>query len=170
MSLGHAFHAADRLIRGLEPGLRPDLDACCREIRRAEERLNAAAADALARCAGGCRGICCRNLQLDAVIAREDFVYLLASQPALRGRMAECLGREEPLFTSDCVFLENGTGPCIFPPHLRPQVCITSFCRSEPSLTAECAAVRRAFRRLGRLVGFRRVLPAWRRLAAAAKK
>ncbi len=167
MSLTHAFNSADRVIRQLDPGLRSDLDACCRDIRRAEERLNAAAATALTRCLGACRGICCRNLQLDAVIAAADFVYILASQPALHGRMADCLGREAPLFTCDCVFLEDGTGPCIFPPHLRPEVCITSFCRTEPALEAECAAVRRSFRRLGRLVRFRRVLPVCRRLTGA---
>ncbi len=134
---------------------------------RAEERLNAAAETALTRCLGACRGICCRNLQLDSVIATEDFVYILAAQPALHDRMADCLSREDPLFTADCIFLEAGTGPCIFPPHLRPEVCITSFCRSEPALEAECAEVRRAFRRLGRLVRRRRVLPVWRRLTTA---
>lgn len=167
MSLKHSLNAADRIVRRLHPALRADLDACCRGIRRAEERLNAAAETALTRCLGACRGICCRNLQLDAVIAREDFVYILAAQPALRERMQDCLSREEPLFTADCVFLEGGTGPCIFPPHLRPEVCITSFCRSEPDMDAECAEVRRSFRRLGCLVSFRKVLTAYRWLGRA---
>jgi hypothetical protein len=47
--------------------------------------------------------------------------------------MGDCLARES-FFPSDCIFLENGTGPCLFPDSLRPERCIISFCGVEPSV------------------------------------
>jgi hypothetical protein len=46
----------------------------------------------------------------------------------LRESMAICLEYENRLLASDCIFLSNGKGPCIFPPAVRPEVCITTFC------------------------------------------
>jgi hypothetical protein len=137
----------------------------CRRIREAEGGLNAAAAHRLAACHGDCRGMCCRNLQLDAVFGVPDFIYILASAPGLTVKIEECLLHEDPFFTADCFFLEGGVGPCIFPSDLRPEVCITSFCRGDESIKAEIRRVKTEFWKLGSLLHLRR-FPFWKTLYA----
>jgi hypothetical protein len=83
-------------------------------------------------------------------------VYLLAMDASLAPRIEGCLVREEAFYTADCPFLEGGSGPCIFPEGLRPEVCITSFCRGGATVRQEIRRVRNAFRKLGRFVGFGR--------------
>jgi hypothetical protein len=143
------------------------LNALCRKIQAAERRLNEAAARRLKGCLEECRGLCCRNLQLDAVFGVPDFVYILATEPALDAAVARCLRHESLIFTSDCPFLENGVGPCIFPPDVRPEVCITSFCRGDEALKPEIRRVKTSFWKLGVLVNTRR-LPFVHRLLARA--
>jgi hypothetical protein len=128
----------------------------CRQIQDAERKLNAAAALRLKGCLEDCRGLCCRNLQLDAVFGISDFVYILALEPLLDARIGESIRREDPLFTSNCLFLEQEVGPCIFPPDVRPEVCITSFCRGDDALKSDIRQVKRGFWKLGLLLGFRR--------------
>jgi hypothetical protein len=50
---------------------------------------------------------------------------------ALDDQMAACLKKEPALYISDCIFLKNGTGPCIFPHSVMPEMCITTFCFDE---------------------------------------
>jgi hypothetical protein len=164
MSLRYSFEQALNILRRLPPGSRGALDRLCREIQAREKQLNEAAAPALVGCVEACRGLCCRNLQLDAVFAAADFVYILASAPELETRMEACLRRENPLYTSDCLFLEAGVGPCLFPPQLRPEVCITSFCRGDEALKAEIRQVKRSFRRLGVFLWLQKLPPFLRRL------
>jgi hypothetical protein len=130
------------------------LERLCREIQAAERRLNAAAAGSLKGCLAECRGLCCRNLHLDAVFGVADFVYILHLAPALAEKTAACLENENPLFSSDCFFLADGVGPCLFPPDLRPELCITSFCRGDDPLGPEIRRVRRGFQKLGFLARF----------------
>jgi hypothetical protein len=129
----------------------------CLRIQDAERKLNAAAALRLEGCLKDCRGLCCRNLQLDAVFGIPDFVYILALMPALDSKIEACLRHEEPFFTSNCPFLDRGVGPCIFPTDLRPEVCITSFCRGDGAVRAEIRRVKIDFWKLGVLLHFRRV-------------
>jgi hypothetical protein len=68
--------------------------------------------------------------------------------------MAAGLGRES-FFASDCLFLKNGLGPCLFPEGLRPERCVTSFCRVEPSIEKEIGRVMGEFSRLVRFFWFR---------------
>jgi hypothetical protein len=93
---------------------------------------------------------------LDAVFGIPDFVYILASTPALGAKIEECIRHEDPLFTSNCLFLERGVGPCIFPPDLRPEVCITSFCRGDDAIKAEIRRVKIDFWKLGVFLHFRK--------------
>ncbi|MGE5257812.1 MAG: hypothetical protein ACM3KE_14135 [Hyphomicrobiales bacterium] len=129
----------------------------CRRIQDAERQLNAAAALRLKGCLEGCRGLCCRNLQLEAVFGIPDFVYILALEPLLEAGIGECLRGEDSLYSSNCPFLEGGVGPCIFPSDVRPEVCITSFCRGDDAVKAEIRRVKMGFWKLGLLVGFRRI-------------
>jgi hypothetical protein len=139
----------------------------CRQIQDAERRLNAAAAVRLKGCLEDCRGMCCRNLQLDAVFGIPDFVFILALESQLDTRIGECTRHVNPLFTSDCPFLERGIDPCAFPPDVRPEVCITSFCRGDDALKTEIRRVKRRFWKLGLLVCVRGV-PLVQRLLAKA--
>lgn len=156
MSIRQTTLRAERILRRWPIGNRPLLDSLCREIREAERGLNAAAARSLEGCLEGCRGLCCRNLDLSAVLGLEDFLYILCLEPGLWEEIAASVGQEAPLFSADCPFLECGRGPCRFPADLRPEVCITTFCRGEGAVKAEILRVRRGFQRLGRLRRLRR--------------
>jgi hypothetical protein len=101
--------------------------------------------------------MCCRNLQLEAVFGIPDFVYILALEPLLDAGIGKRLRGKDSLYTSNCPFLEGGVGPCIFPPDVRPEVCITSFCRGDEPLKAEIRRIKIGFWKLGVLVGFRRI-------------
>jgi hypothetical protein len=146
---------------------RPLLDHLCRHIQEAERQLNAAAALRLKGCLEDCRGLCCRNLQLDAVFGIPDFVYILASEPLLDAEIDDGIRHEEPFYTSNCLFLRRGVGPCIFPSDLRPEVCITSFCRGDGALRADIRRVKRGFWKLGLLLYFRK-FPLFHRLLVNA--
>jgi hypothetical protein len=119
--------------------------------------LNTAAALRLKGCLRDCQGLCCRNLQLDAVFGIPDFVYVLTLEPALAATIEEGIRHEDPLFTSNCLFLERGVGPCLFPSDVRPEVCITSFCRGDEALKPEIRKVKMGFWKLGVFLRFRRV-------------
>jgi len=149
MSLTYCFKKATHSIHRLPLDSREVLDALCRQIQAAERNLNAAAALRLQGCLENCQGLCCRNLHLEAVFGIPDFVYILSLVPTMAAGMAECLRREEPLFSSNCPFLEGGVGPCIFPPDVRPEVCITSFCRGDAALKADIGRVKKNFWKLG---------------------
>jgi hypothetical protein len=149
MSLPYCFRKATHILHRLSPELREALGTLCRQVQEAEKKLNAAAARRLQGCLENCRGLCCRNLDLGAVFGIPDFVYILTLEPTLTREMAECLRREEPLFTSNCPFLKEGVGPCIFPPDERPEVCITSFCRGDEALKPQIRQVKKCFWKLG---------------------
>jgi hypothetical protein len=157
MSLRHSYRQAAKIIRQWPTDSRPLLTRFCRRIREAERRLNAAAAVNLDGCLKDCRGLCCRNLQLDAVFGVPDFVYVLTLEPALGATIEACLGREDLFFTSNCPFLEGGVGPCLFPVDVRPEVCITSFCRGDAALKPEIRRVKKCFWALGFFVHIRKI-------------
>ncbi len=159
MRLGYQFEKARRILAGLGPGELERLRELCTGIRDAEGALLAAAGEKMHRCTAVCRGLCCRNVQLDAVIGLWDFVYILALEGANPQKMAACLAGERPFFSSDCIFLEDGVGPCIFPADVRPEICVTAFCTDDTPIRREIARVRRAYLKLiwrVRLAAFRK--------------
>jgi hypothetical protein len=157
MSLRHSYRQAEKIVRHWPAETRPLLSHLCRRIQNAERKLNVAATQRLEGCLADCRGLCCRNLHLEAVFGIPDFVYILSLAPALDTTIAECLRHEAPLFTSNCLFLERGVGPCLFPPDVRPEVCITSFCRGDEGLKPEIRRVKLGFWKLGLFLHLRRV-------------
>jgi hypothetical protein len=157
MSLRHSYQQAAKILRRWPSASRPPLVHLCGQIQDSERELNAAAALRLAGCLEDCRGMCCRNLQLEAVFGIPDFVYILALEPLLDAGIGKRLRGKDSLYTSNCPFLEGGVGPCIFPPDVRPEVCITSFCRGDEPLKAEIRRIKIGFWKLGVLVGFRRI-------------
>jgi len=58
----------------------------------------------------------------------------------------------ESLFSANCVFLENGTGPCIFPPAAKPHKCIATFCGNTGPVRKELRALRSSFNKLFRFM------------------
>ena len=162
MGLNHSFKTARKKIDVLDAHERKVLAAICHDIHDAQKALTKKATPILARCMAGCQGLCCRNINPADIITEWDLVYILAMAPAIEDAMADCLAKES-FFPSDCVFLENGTGPCLFPDNLRPERCIISFCRVESSVEKEIGRVMGGFSRLIRFFMFRplRRLSGW---------
>lgn len=162
MGLRHSFKSARRRIDALDAEERETLLAICRDIQHAQEALSKKAAPLSLNCMA-CQGLCCRNIHPAEIITEWDLVYLLAMVPQMEAAMAVCL-TTEGFFPADCIFLENGTGPCLFPDTLRPERCIISFCQVEPSIEKEIRRVMGGFSRLIRFFMLRPYRRAFRRL------
>ena len=145
MRLAHQFETAKRLLEGMEARNLELLSTACRRVQQAQASLLTAAAAEMRRCTTVCRGLCCRNVQLDAVIGMWDFLYILVLSHELAPKIAECLRHETPFFSADCLFLADGTGPCIFAPDIRPEICITAFCTDDRPVKREIHQVKRAY-------------------------
>jgi hypothetical protein len=145
------------------------LKETCLEIQAAQGQLLTAADGMMTRCRDGCHGLCCRNVDLDAIISPWDLVYILTLHPELQSQIAARAATPLGLYFADCPFLKDGQGPCIFPANVRPEVCITSFCTPTTPINVELRRVKRRFFKLswvGRWAQTRRwLLALWRRLA-----
>jgi hypothetical protein len=148
MGIRYKFKQAEKIISVMAPHDRTALERICREIEAAEKRLLEAAREMMTRCYTACEGICCRNIHLDEILSLWDAIYLLALAPSVRETIAKCLEADEPLFSADCIFLQHGVGPCIFPFTIRPEVCITSFCTDDAPVKKEILLVKRKFLKL----------------------
>ena len=148
MSLKYAYRKARKIIDGLPPEGRKRVKAVGEEIREAENGLLRSGADLTARCVRGCQGLCCRNIQEESLIHLWDFVYILTVKPEMGDRIAAHLVNEDSLFPSDCIFLQDGVGPCIFPPDVRPERCLTAFCFDVAPIGKEIRRVKIAFHKL----------------------
>jgi hypothetical protein len=156
MSLKHSFKQANKFIRSLDPDNKKKLQYLCKNIQKAEERLNRETRENPGGCRQGCPGLCCKNVKLDTIIDTRDFVFLLTVERGRKETMEKALEKEDIFFPCDCVFLLNGEGPCMFPDNSRPQVCITSFCLNE-SLYASIKTVKSEFARLGRFIHLQKI-------------
>ena len=161
MSLAYEFKAAKKRLATLDDDERVKLLSICRDIHAAQVQLSIKAVPILERCMTVCQGLCCRNIRVSDIITGWDLTYILAMAPHLETEIDGCL-RHEGLFSAPCLFLENGTGPCLFPDNIRPERCIISFCRVEPLVEKEIARVMRGFGQLIRFFTFR----PYRRLVA----
>jgi len=61
----------------------------------------------------------------------------------------------ESLFSANCVFLKNGTGPCMFPSGTKPHKCIATFCGRTGAVRQELRALRSSFNKLSRFMLFK---------------
>ena len=148
MSLAYKFRKAEGLLEKIESGDRNELLRICHRIRDAQEALLAAAGEQMERCINRCEGICCRNIELDPIISHWDLLYILSLAPQIRPHILVCLLNEDPLYRTDCIFLTDGMGPCIFPAKIRPEVCVATFCQNDRSIRREIQQVKRLFIRL----------------------
>ena len=156
MSLRHLFRQAEKIIAASSPEDLKGFERICLEIQDAELELQEKARPIMTRCIHRCEGICCRNVQIDLIIGLWDFLFILVLKPHLKKQIEECLEKEEPFFSSDCVFLKDGTGPCIFPPDARPEVCLVTFCDDTSQVKKEISRIKRKFFRLMWFVLMRR--------------
>jgi len=155
MGLKYKFKKAQEII---ERTCNQDLVALkgiCEEIQKVQNNLLEEAKDVLKYCKDRCRGLCCRNIYPDEIITLEDFVYILTMESSMREEISECL-KKETLFSSSCIFLKGGEGPCIFPSDLRPEKCITSFCGGDTTIKKEINMVGSKFSKLIRFILLRK--------------
>ena len=156
MGIKADFAEAERIIGRLSAADRRRLGQICQDIQAAETNLLKQADHAMARCIEACEGLCCRNIQLEAIIGVWDLVYILTVAGECRDRMAACLENEKPLFAADCIFLEGGAGPCILPSTARAEVCLTTFCSPTDAIAREIRMVKRQFYKLGWFIAMRK--------------
>ena len=149
MGIKADFQEAERVMARLRPDEKARLRRICMEIQEAQVALLAHSGPAMERCIKICQGLCCRNIQLNAVIGVWDLVYILTVAGEYRDRMAACLENEIPFYAADCIFLEKGTGPCILPSTARAEVCLTTFCSRVEDIQKEIGRVKRKFYKLG---------------------
>ena len=149
------FRRAVKLIDRMDAGDLEQLRGICRAIHRAQDDLLAKAGAIMKRCETGCQGLCCKNIELEDIIEYPDFVYILALRESMRDIASECL-KKETLFRSDCVFLKNGKGPCVFPSGIRPKICVMTFCGDTASVKKEIAHIGSGFNRLYRFILLRK--------------
>ena len=155
MGLRYKFKKAQGII---EKSCNRDLTAIkgiCEEIQKVQNNLLEEAKDLLKYCENRCRGLCCRNIYPDDIITLADFVYILTMENSLREEISECL-KKETLFSSNCIFLKRGEGPCILPSDLRPEKCITSFCGGDTTIKKEINMVGSKFSKLIRFILLRK--------------
>jgi hypothetical protein len=148
MSLRYKFNRARTLLAALSAEERQKLVRICEAIQQSQETLLQNAVPAMQQCLHNCEGLCCRNAQVDDIIGLWDLVYILALTPDLEESMAARVAHEKPFYSADCMFLEGRSGPCIFVSSIRPEVCITTFCRGDDGIQKEIGNVRRQFLRL----------------------
>ncbi len=148
MSLRYKLHKARTLIAALTPAELDQLKGICASIKSAQAALLQNAGPAMQQCIHNCQGLCCRNAQLDDIIALWDLVFILTLTPALADPMADRVAEEKPLYSADCLFLKSRIGPCIFASDIRPEVCVTTFCSGDAGIQKEIRAVKRQFIKL----------------------
>lgn len=154
MSLRYYFAKAQNTLDRITTYEKEIIEKQCQSIQIAEEQLQAAGRSAFLRCYRGCEGLCCRNLDIEAVIGFGDFVYLLTVKRQIEESISASLENEKSFFTADCIFLMAGKGPCLFPETLRPEVCITTFCFDVPPLKKEIRQVKSQFMKLNFYLNF----------------
>lgn len=162
MSLAYKYRKAQSFIGGLNDEEQEQLRALCEDIQQAEKQLKSIAKDAFTYCYTQCQGLCCRNIQPDTILTLQDLIYALALKPSLGNQIPQFL-KNESLYTSNCLFLANGEGPCLFSPYLMPETCVNSFCSDHPSVNREVRHVRSKFRKLAQFIRWRGVRRFFRR-------
>jgi hypothetical protein len=151
MGMRYTITKADRLVRSLSGRPRHRLEEICEGIQQAEETLVAHAQPHFEACMRHCNGLCCRNIYVDQIITPLDIVYIRVLAPDRIGPLM-VRAEKQGLFSADCIFLENGVGPCSFGMNLKPERCIITFCSDTDAIRQEIRAVQRGFGKLQRFL------------------
>jgi len=156
MSLRYKYKKASRTIARLSSEDLLSVRKIANDIKTAQDDLLQKADGHFTRCVDVCKGLCCQNIQLDQIISPWDFVYILTADRTADDKIQSCLDNENRLFTADCIFLDDGKGPCLFPFNVRPEVCITTFCNSVNPVKKEIRTVKIKFIKLYLFILFTR--------------
>jgi len=149
MELENKIDKAHRFIDSLNAAQLKDLQRICRDIMVSQDDLNVQAAEYFKRCMRACEGICCKNINVNDVVTQLDLIYVLAMGNHSATRVQACAALES-LYTADCPFLANRVGPCIFPPNIKPERCIITFCGETRPIRKAIKVVRSGFSKLSR--------------------
>jgi len=156
MGLKYKFNKAQKILNALDHLTLKNARRIGKEIQKAEEKLTLKGEKLFLKCKTECQGICCRNLHADDIISHYDFLFILVMNPKISVAISQCLERDTIIYASDCIFLKNGKGPCIFPPDLMPEICITAFCSYERSIQKEINFLKRKFMKLSQFILLRK--------------
>ncbi len=148
MGLKYKFKRANRIIDTFHPAELARAREIGEEIQNAEKRLSGKGEKLFLECKTQCQGLCCRNIRPDEIISLYDLLFILVMNPELNGPIAECVEKETLFFASNCIFLKDGQGPCIFPSDSMPEICITAFCHYEKLIEKEINYLKRKFIKL----------------------
>ncbi len=157
MGLKYKFNQAKKILNALDPEALRNIRGLGHAIQKAEEKLTKKGEKLFLKCKTECHGLCCRNLQPDSIISLYDFLFILVMNPETDAAISKCLENENLLYTSDCIFLKDGKGPCIFPTDSMPEICITSFCSYERSIEKEINFIKRKFMKLSQFILLRKL-------------
>lgn len=155
MELHHKIVKAQRIIESLKGKEEKTLLQICHDIQCAQDALNTGACSFFNACIQSCRGICCRNINVNDVVTDLDLIYVLSMKKKMADQVIRCAG-SETLYTADCLFLNKGIGPCIFPANVKPERCIITFCGETRPIRREIKAVRSNFSKLSRYTKIKR--------------
>ena len=155
MELSHTIKKAHSITRSLHAMPGNTLDTICQDIKAAQQALNTAAEPYFSACTQRCKGMCCKTINVSEIITLLDMIFILTAADALYETIL-ARAQNETLFPADCVFLQNGVGPCLFPADVKPERCIVTFCDDVGPIKKEIRAVRSAFSRLSRYTRLKR--------------
>ena len=144
----YLFHKASNILDAVNTEQKDALESVCLRVAASQEKLIRKAKEEMAFCTERCRGLCCRNLDLDTVFTLWDFICILVVKPEMANSIAEQLEGRDFYSPAPCPFLQNREGPCIFPPFAKPQLCVVTFCGGEEAIKKEIGRVNRDFYRL----------------------
>ena len=131
MGTRYLFEKAVKISNSLSPAEKASVLRLCQAIQTSQQDLIAMANVAMHHCLYRCRGICCKNLDIDSIFSLWDFIFILMLRPDLKDEMRNRLNAHTSLYLSPCPFLIDHTGPCIFPDGIKAQICVITFCTND---------------------------------------
>ena len=155
MQLAKKIDRAHDMLLGLGSADRNTVQCLCEDIKAAQTVLVRNALPMFAYCKDRCKGLCCRNISMETIITLVDMIFILAVDAFDRCRLRE-LAVHESFFPSNCLFLRDGQGPCLFPENTKPERCILTFCVDVEPVSREIKAVKSSFSKLHRYALIRR--------------
>ncbi len=157
MGTRYLFKKAVKISQGMLPQDKRLVHKRCNSIRISQEELVAVADAAMFNCIEKCRGICCKNLDIDSVFSLWDFIFILTLAPRLKEEIQNRLDAYNALYLSPCPFLKESKGPCIFPSNIKAQICIITFCTNDEIIKKYIRTVNLNFYKLCWLIQYLRI-------------
>ncbi|NOX33941.1 MAG: hypothetical protein GXP56_09425 [Deltaproteobacteria bacterium] len=157
MTTRYIFKKAKKISHQFSRDDRAVVKALCCKIKTAQGELLQAAEKNMLKCIQICKGMCCKNLDIDSIFSQWDFIFILSLLPHLQDDMEKRLESHLFLFYADCPFLKDKDGPCMFPSGVKAQICIITFCGDDKFLKKSIKKVNYLFFKLSLLVFFLRM-------------